>query len=87
MADVNRAIEKFIHRDKVAILVVGKSQDFDRPLSSFGAVTPIDITIPQTKAAAPAPGGAPAGAPGPAPGSPGGQSPFRQQIGELGGGA
>ncbi len=59
-ADVQRAIQKYVHRDKVAVLVVGKSQDFDRPLSSFGPVTPIDITIPQAKTAAPAAGAAPA---------------------------
>jgi hypothetical protein len=87
VADVNRAIEKYIHRDKVAILVVGKSQDFDRPLSSFGAVTPIDITIPQTKAAAPAPGGAPAAAAAPAPSSPEAKALFAKVIESLGGAA
>jgi zinc protease len=45
-ADVKRAIDTYVHRDKVAVLVVGKSQDFDRPLSSFGPVTALDITIP-----------------------------------------
>lgn len=59
-ADVQRAIDKYIHRDRIAVLVVGKSQDFDRPLSSFGPVTPIDIAIPQAKAAPSAPGPAPA---------------------------
>ena len=46
-ADVARAAEKYVQRDKVALLVVGKAQDFDRPLSSFGEVTPLDITIPE----------------------------------------
>lgn len=45
-ADVARAVEKYIHKDRLAILVVGKPQDFDRPLSSFGPVTTLDISIP-----------------------------------------
>lgn len=85
VADVNRAIEKYIHRDKVAILVVGKSQDFDRPLSSYGTVTPIDITIPQTKAVAPTPGGAPAAAAAPAANSPEAKALFAKVIESLGG--
>src|SRR5262249_12492034 len=32
-------------------LVVGKAADFDKPLSTFGAVTALDITIPQPGAA------------------------------------
>lgn len=87
VADVNRATEKYIHRDKVAILVVGKSQDFDRPLSSYGPVTPIDITIPQTKAAATAPGGAPAAAAAPAASSPEAKALFAKVIESLGGAA
>jgi zinc protease len=47
LADVSRVAQKYIHKDKLAILVVGKSADFDRPLASFGAVTPIDIAIPE----------------------------------------
>ena len=30
-----------------ALVVVGKAADFDRPLSSFGPLTAIDITIPK----------------------------------------
>jgi zinc protease len=44
--DVDRVAQKYIHKDKMALLVVGKSADFDRPLSSFGPVTTLDITIP-----------------------------------------
>jgi len=46
-ADVARVAKKYVHKEDLAILVVGKTADFDKPLSSFGTVTPIDITIPQ----------------------------------------
>jgi len=46
LADISRVAQKYLHKDKLAILVVGKSSEFDRPLSSFGPVTAIDITIP-----------------------------------------
>ena len=45
-ADVARVAKKYVHKEDLAILVVGKAADFDRPLASFGKVTPIDITIP-----------------------------------------
>jgi len=45
--DVARVARAYVHKDKLALLVVGKAQDFDRPLDSFGAVTTLDITIPQ----------------------------------------
>jgi zinc protease len=44
--DVTRVAGKYIHKDKLATLVVGKAADFDKPLSTFGPVTNIDITIP-----------------------------------------
>jgi zinc protease len=44
--DVARAARKYVRREAVAVLVVGKAADFDRPLSSFGPVTTIDVTIP-----------------------------------------
>ena len=46
-ADVDRVARKYIHPESMAILVVGNAKDFDRDLSTFGKVTPIDITIPQ----------------------------------------
>jgi hypothetical protein len=39
--------KKYIHPEKIAVLVVGNPKDFDQPLSVFGKVTPIDITIPE----------------------------------------
>jgi zinc protease len=44
--DVSRVAEKYIHKDQLATLVVGKAADFDKPLSAYGPVTTLDITIP-----------------------------------------
>lgn len=60
-ADVERVVAKYLHKDQLAVLVVGNTEEFDKPLSSFGPVTNVDITIP------PPPGGkeeAPAPKPG-----------------------
>jgi zinc protease len=46
VADVNRVAAKYLHKDQLAVLVVGNTKDFDKPLSSLGAVKEIDITIP-----------------------------------------
>jgi zinc protease len=45
-ADVARAAAKYLHKDKLAVLVVGNTAEFDKPLSSLGPVTNVDITIP-----------------------------------------
>jgi zinc protease len=45
-ADVNRVAAKYLHRDQLAVLVVGNTKEFDKPLSSLGAVKEVDITIP-----------------------------------------
>ncbi len=45
-ADVNRVAAKYAHRDQLAVLVVGNTKEFDKPLSSLGPVKEIDITIP-----------------------------------------
>jgi zinc protease len=37
---------KYIHREKMAVLVVGNVSDFDKPLDSLGQVTKLDVTIP-----------------------------------------
>jgi zinc protease len=49
-ADVNRVAAKYMHRDQLAVLVVGNIKEFDKPLTTLGAVKTIDIAIP------PAPG-------------------------------
>jgi zinc protease len=46
-ADVARAAAKYLHQDQLAVLVVGNSAEFDKPLSSLGTVTTVDITIPE----------------------------------------
>lgn len=56
-ADVSRIIPKYLHKDQLAVLVVGNAADFDKPLSSLGAVKEVDISIP------PPPNGMNAGAP------------------------
>jgi zinc protease len=44
--DIARVARKHIHKERLAILVVGKADDFDRPLAAFGPLTTLDITIP-----------------------------------------
>jgi hypothetical protein len=44
--DVARAATKYLHKEKLAVLVVGNTAEFDKPLSSLGPVTNVDITIP-----------------------------------------
>jgi zinc protease len=45
-ADVNRVAAKYVHREQFAVLVVGNTKEFDKPLSSLGPVKEIDIAIP-----------------------------------------
>jgi predicted Zn-dependent peptidase len=45
-ADVLAAARKHLRPDQVQVLVVGKSADFDQPLSTLGTVNDIDIAIP-----------------------------------------
>jgi zinc protease len=44
--DVARVAAKYLHRDQMAVLVVGNVPDFDKPLSALGTVTKLDIAIP-----------------------------------------
>jgi zinc protease len=66
--DVSRVAKKYVSPNQVSVLVVGKEKDFDKPLSSLGTVTPIDITIPE-------PGAKPAAAAGTAAAAPASSSP------------
>lgn len=45
-ADVARVAAKYLHKEQLAVLVVGNTAEFDKPLSSLGSVTNLDITIP-----------------------------------------
>ncbi|HEX8411229.1 MAG TPA: pitrilysin family protein [Thermoanaerobaculia bacterium] len=60
-ADVQRVAKKYVQPDQLAVLVVGKQSGFEKPLTSLGPVTPIDITIPSADAATTAGGSNPAG--------------------------
>ncbi|MFQ5719209.1 MAG: M16 family metallopeptidase [Acidobacteriota bacterium] len=54
-AQVRQVAAKYIHPDQFAVLVVGPAEGRDRPLSDFGQVTTLDISIPEpetTKVAA-----------------------------------
>jgi len=44
--DVSRVARKYVHKNQLAVLVVGNDSDFDKPLSSLGPVTNVDIAIP-----------------------------------------
>ena len=45
-SDVKRVAAKYVHLDQLAVLVVGNTKEFDKPLSSLGTVKEIDISIP-----------------------------------------
>ena len=59
--DVARVAPKYLHEDKLAVLVVGNPAEFGKPLTSLGPVSNVDITIPpppgepQTSAKPPTP--------------------------------
>lgn len=58
---VSAAAKKHIRKGELALLVVGKESELGTPLSKFGPVTPIDVTIPDpgaSKQTAPAAGSA-----------------------------
>lgn len=50
-AQVRQAAEKHLHPDRFSIVVVGPSEGQDKPLSTFGEVTNLDISIPEPEEA------------------------------------
>jgi zinc protease len=44
--DVARVASRYLHKEKLAVLVVGNTAEFDKPVSSLGPVTKVDIAIP-----------------------------------------
>jgi zinc protease len=44
--DVARVAKKYVHKDRLAVLVVGNDEEFGKPLSTLGPVQNVDITIP-----------------------------------------
>jgi len=59
--EVNRVALKYLHKDQLAVLVVGNPKDFDKQLYELGPVTNIDITIPPPPGEQPAASGGAAG--------------------------
>ena len=60
LADLTAAAKKYIHPEKLAVLVVGNGPEIKPPLDDLGmgSVQPVDITIPQPAQPAGASGGA-----------------------------
>src|SRR5207253_7963125 len=68
VADVNRVAAKYLHKDQLAVLVVGNPKEFDKPISALGPVSNVDITIPPPPGETPAAGASASGSvPAPAP--------------------
>jgi zinc protease len=70
--DVKRVAQKYLNPGGFALLVVGKSAEFDSPLETLGAVSNIDVTIPPPPPGvlSPKPPTTPAPAPGQTPAKP-----------------
>jgi zinc protease len=52
-ADVNRVAKKYLKPETLAVVVVGNSAEFDKPLSSLGSVKNLDISIKEAPSGAP----------------------------------
>ncbi len=50
VADVNRVAREYWHPEKMVLMVVGDPEKFDKPLSGYGEVQVVDITIPDPPA-------------------------------------
>jgi zinc protease len=48
-ADVLRVAKEHFHPDELAVVAVGNSKEFGKPLSDLGKVTTLDLTIPEPK--------------------------------------
>jgi hypothetical protein len=81
VGDLARVAAKYVHKDQLAVLVVGNSTEFDKPLSSLGPVTNVDITIP------PPPGEETAPAAKPSASNPEGKALAAKVVAALGGDA
>ncbi len=46
IGDVSRVAQKYVQKQRMAVLVVGNETDFDKPLSTLGPVQTLDISIP-----------------------------------------
>jgi zinc protease len=44
--DVTRVARKYVHKERMAVLVLGNDTEFGKPLSTLGPVQNLDITIP-----------------------------------------
>jgi zinc protease len=44
--DVTRVARKYVHKDRMAVLVLGNGAEFGKSLSTLGAVQNVDISIP-----------------------------------------
>lgn len=48
-ADLQRVAKQYWNPDRMVVMILGKTSDFDKPLSSLGKVEMVDITIPKPK--------------------------------------
>ncbi len=48
--DVQKVANKYVDLNKLIIMVVGDDTKFDKPLSEYGPVTEVDVTIPKPEA-------------------------------------